>query len=461
MNFEPIMLRAKGRLYNSSVAYEKGRIYIKFRFNRTLLKEIKNMSGAKWHGFDTPPRKLWSIADNQRNRFQLDYLQGNNPYELYDVNLIDIDVERPLYVHQIEAAKHMLTRKRCILAGEMGVGKTLAAIVAMEKSGVKDWWWVGPKSAIKSVELELLKWESRIFPRLLTYDALRSLVKTWDGAAPQGIVLDESARVKNETAQRTQAAMHVANAIRTEHDGFVWLMTGTPAPKAPTDWYSQCLSSDVWIVTTEGLRQISDLIDRETTIHIDGHSILTNGFFKTGHKQLYRITTKEGYSVKATEDHKFLVDYDGIVFWKELRDIEIGDTICISESTNTEWEGLGSKDDGYILGLLFGDGTVCNKDNFQHGTLQFFEDDYCLIPEVLRILQQNNVSSNGRALRIHGGTTNKILREWGITIKKNIDLNMLKASSDFIKGFLRGIFDFIVKFVLLRKKMIHILMVEK
>ena len=239
MNFQPIQLRAKGRLYPAGIAHEEGKIFIKFRFNRTILNEVKNMSGAKWHGFDTIPRKLWSVADNQRNKFQLEYLQGGNPYAHYDAPLIDITDSRPLFKNQIEAVQYGLTRKRFILAAEMGVGKTLAGIVIMEQSGKKDWWWVGPKSAIKSVELELLKWESRVYPRLLTYDALRGLVKNWNEAAPQGIVFDESARIKTPTAMRSQSALYVADAIRKEHDGYVILMTGTPAPKAPTDWWHQ------------------------------------------------------------------------------------------------------------------------------------------------------------------------------------------------------------------------------
>ncbi len=245
MNYEETKLRAGRLLKPAKIAYDGDRIYIKFGFNKELLGEIKNMEGAKWHGFDeVNPQKVWSVKNSRRNNFQLEYLKGNNPYSRYDTDLPKVEIiDRPLYSHQIEAVSHMLTRKQCILAGEMGVGKTLAAIVVMEKSGFNDWWFIGTRSSILSVELELRKWESRITPRLLTYDALRKLIKNWEPGtpAPRGVVFDESARLKNRTSQRSQAAMHLAESIREEHgtEGYVILMTGTPSPKSPVDWWNQ------------------------------------------------------------------------------------------------------------------------------------------------------------------------------------------------------------------------------
>ena len=36
--------------------------------------------------------------------------------------------------------------------------------------------------------------------------------------------------------------MHLADAVRNEHgwDGYIWEMSGTPAPKSPVDWWNQC-----------------------------------------------------------------------------------------------------------------------------------------------------------------------------------------------------------------------------
>jgi len=233
-------------------------IYLQFGFCNRLKDEIKAMESSKWCGAigDRPAvdakitvpafgsTKVWRVADSQRNRFQLDYLFGRNPYLAYDRPMVEFTPSRSLFKHQEELAAFALTRHYCIFAAEMGTGKTLAAIEVMEKSGVLDWWYVAPRSALKAVERELRKWNCKISPRMLTYETLREEMKVWlDGKTPpQGVIFDESSRIKNATAARSQAAMALANGVR-EHwgdNGFAILMSGSPAPKSPVDWWHQC-----------------------------------------------------------------------------------------------------------------------------------------------------------------------------------------------------------------------------
>lgn len=56
---------------------------------------------------------------------------------------------------------------------------------------------------------------------------------------PDGVFFDESSRLKNGGATRTQAAQYLADRIRDEKDGFVIEMTGTPAPHDPCDLHSE------------------------------------------------------------------------------------------------------------------------------------------------------------------------------------------------------------------------------
>ena len=241
-----IKVRAGKYLKPVTLIYKGSRIFVKFKYNKTLIDEIKSMQGAKWHGFDDPPRKIWSIANSSRNHFQLEYLQGNNPYAWYDQEIPDIQFERPLRIHQGEMLSFIMTIRHGIIAGEMGTGKTLVAIEAMERLGLEDHeaWYVGPRSGIRAVSLELDKWNSKVRPVMFTYEGLVTRVKAWaDGdPAPKIIILDESSKIKTPTAQRSQAAMHVADALREEYgyDGIILEMSGTPAPKAPTDWWHQC-----------------------------------------------------------------------------------------------------------------------------------------------------------------------------------------------------------------------------
>lgn len=223
----------------------KGRIeFLKSPF--AMKDELKAMAGSRWHGFDdNNPRKIWSVADCTRNRFQLDFMQGRNPYTRWEKPLVEHDYERPLRAHQRLMANFGLTYHYCILAAEMGTGKTLSAIEIIERSECENWWWAGPKSALKAVEREFEKWGlNGVNLKMMTYEALLSKVKNWTPGdrPPHGVVFDESSRLKNHMAKRSQAAQHLADGIREAYgnDGFVIEMSGTPAPKSPVDFWSQC-----------------------------------------------------------------------------------------------------------------------------------------------------------------------------------------------------------------------------
>lgn len=229
------------------------RLFFSFPYNPDVMAELKIMEGAKWHGFDEVPEKKWSVANTVRNAFQLAFLQGRDVYKYYDAPLLPFTPRRGVKVNptdpglrldQVESCQVVLTRHYCILAEEMGVGKTLELIECGEHIGYHDWWWVGPKSALRAVELEFRKWNALFRPEFMTYEQLVKRIKNWTPGmkAPRFATLDESSKCKTPSAQRSQASLHLANAIRAEHgrDGYVVLMTGSPAPKSPADWWMQC-----------------------------------------------------------------------------------------------------------------------------------------------------------------------------------------------------------------------------
>jgi hypothetical protein len=234
---------------------QDGRLFLKFGFNRILIEEVKTLEGPKWHGFDDKPRKIWSVANSEHNRFRLAFwarqdsdIGWANPYARYDIDLLELDFKRPLYDHQKLMVQHVMTRKQCLLACEMGTGKTLAAIEVMERigldNGYQQAWYVGPKSGVKAVGLELLKWEATIHPRMFTYEALVRELLDWDAGIlpPKIVIYDESSKIKTPTAQRSQASMHLATSMREAwgDDCFIVEMSGAPAPRVPTDWWHQC-----------------------------------------------------------------------------------------------------------------------------------------------------------------------------------------------------------------------------
>lgn len=229
-------------LYPVQLLTKDKKIYITFGYHKTLIAEIKAMDGARYHGFDTPPSKMWSINNNSRNRFQLKYLLGEKPYAKFNIELLPHTSERPIRAHQCMMVRHGKTRHCGIWGAEMGTGKTLAAIELGESIGCLDEesaWYVGPKAGVKAVELELLKWSSKMWPRMMTYENLTELCKDFKGKMPRYVIFDEAQRIKTPSAQRSQAAMMLAESMREEYDDDCYIigMSGTPAPKSPVDWF--------------------------------------------------------------------------------------------------------------------------------------------------------------------------------------------------------------------------------
>ena len=222
------------------------RLWLKFPYNKKLLDEIKiGFTSPKWHGFETPPIKQWSVKDNHRAWWLIDYLQGKNPYARYKENgEAALEFERPLYNHQKEMVVHLLCNKHCLIAFEMGSGKTLGIIEALERADIHKCLYVAPRSALHAVELEFLKWGALIQPQYVTYNSLKKIVETWEPgrAVYEAIIFDECHKLKTPTSQRSEAALHLAEALRTEYgyNGYLWLMSGSPAPKSPMDWWHQC-----------------------------------------------------------------------------------------------------------------------------------------------------------------------------------------------------------------------------
>jgi SNF2 family DNA or RNA helicase len=246
---EPTMIKLSAGGYKNpvEVSEENRRLYLKFGFNKPLMDVIKaRFEGRKFHGYEDPPRKEWSIpVDSAHNQFQLAYMQGQDVYKPYTV---PVDVIRPnretCFGHQVEGISFALTRRHCILAFEMGTGKTLISIETLETLKFFDVWYVAPKSALASARMDYRRWDSRIMPDFMTYEAMTKRVENWKPGepAPRAVIFDEASRLKTPTSKRSQAAYHLAEAIRKEHgrESLILLMSGSPAPKSPGDWFSLC-----------------------------------------------------------------------------------------------------------------------------------------------------------------------------------------------------------------------------
>jgi len=114
-----------------------------------------------------------------------------------------------------------------------------------------------------------------------------------------------------------------------------------------------CISQDTWIMTSNGPRQVKELVGEDCKIILNGKEWESlGGFFPTGKRRLYRLETVEGFQLRLTANHKILkLSSNGEVKWKKLSELKIGDKIILNSHKDREWDGEFTEDDGYITGL--------------------------------------------------------------------------------------------------------------
>ncbi|MDP2066690.1 MAG: LAGLIDADG family homing endonuclease [Burkholderiaceae bacterium] len=127
-----------------------------------------------------------------------------------------------------------------------------------------------------------------------------------------------------------------------------------------------CVTADTWVMTADGPAQVVDLVGRRFSAVVNGQAypVQSEGFFKTGHKTVFALRTREGHALRLTADHRVrrvtrktrhLIEAG----WTEAALLQPGDEILLHDHRAVEgWDGAGMFDQGYLLGLLIGDGTL-------------------------------------------------------------------------------------------------------
>jgi len=110
-------------------------------------------------------------------------------------------------------------------------------------------------------------------------------------------------------------------------------------------WYEEnikstnpcCFAPETKILTDQGYRTIKELAENESYVGVivdrrqnDNDNCLQLGrnIRKTGVRDVYRLTTKRGYSIRVTNDHAFYTEEDG---WVEAQNLEERHRIHVSD----------------------------------------------------------------------------------------------------------------------------------
>lgn len=92
--------------------------------------------------------------------------------------------------------------------------------------------------------------------------------------------------------------------------------------------YHKCIAGNSLISTNNGIFKIKDIYDNKLNIstEIKGEFNKIINYFKYEKQPTIKITTKNGYQIEGTDNHRILIDDE----WVELKDIKIGDQIKLT-----------------------------------------------------------------------------------------------------------------------------------
>lgn len=230
-----------------------------------------------------------------------------------------------------------------------------------------------------------------------------------------------------------------------------------------------CVTADTWVQTGEGPRQVWELIGAPFEVLVDGqhHASGEEGFFRTATKRVVELSTAEGHRLRLTPDHRVrrvtrFSRYTTESEWCETGRLRAGDRVLLHDHRMAaSWTGDYTKEQGYLLGLLVGDGTL-KKDK---AVLSVWKPAAAangmnpVLPAGVETIMQEALLAartlphradffgwhaiNGRnEYRLSLGALKNLAGELGMSPgNKCITPAMERASSDFYRGFLRGLFD--------------------
>lgn len=228
---------------------------VEFPYNKTLVAEVKAMEGATWHGYHGPDcpickggAKYWTVSDCKRNIFAFNQLESPG-IPRYDAAISFLGSPVPkqdMREHQDNIYFNEYGRKRIIVAGDPGVGKTLPTLELINAVGGR-WLVVAPKT-VRNVWIAearkwgfdhlLTEWRGGVGLKIISYHGLADFVARIPVDELRkivGVVNDEAHNLKNPKAKRTEAALILSELLPDAY----WInMTGTPSPRDPTDWWT-------------------------------------------------------------------------------------------------------------------------------------------------------------------------------------------------------------------------------
>jgi ribonucleoside-diphosphate reductase alpha chain len=232
-----------------------------------------------------------------------------------------------------------------------------------------------------------------------------------------------------------------------------------PTPKVGRiESTNPCVTKDTWVMTEAGPRKVEDGIGKPFTSIVHGKrwNGSKDGFFSTGVKPVYRLKTKEGFELRLTDNHpvqkvKRMTRWVLEPEWVKAGKVKPGDKLFLNNHRELHsWKGKFGENEGYLIGLLLGDGTIKEEKAIlsSWGDSKGARGIRALAYDYIRKLPHRSDFAgwikvkDREEYRMATGHLKTIAHELGMKPgSKSPTERVEKTSSDFYRGFLKGLFD--------------------
>ncbi|TDX99663.1 LAGLIDADG family homing endonuclease [Thiohalophilus thiocyanatoxydans] len=240
------------------------------------------------------------------------------------------------------------------------------------------------------------------------------------------------------------------------------------------NWYCEniratnpCVTADTRLHTQYGMVEIGELYksgaELQTTVDTralgqDGRGTEARSavpaFMTAGEADVYRVTTKEGYEIKATEWHDFYTGRGKI----PLSELQQGDSLLV-QSGKGQFGDEGSKELGMLLGLIAGDGHFTNRGGGKEAAIvNFWGEDRVLAPAIVNYVNSliGDVAMTPRAYHVspvavpdrnhvfvRSVILARVLEHYGFTKQTKLQVPEVvwRGSEECVRGYLRALFQ--------------------